>query len=432
MSKKKRRFNREDRASVQKFVKKAIAVARAGIEIYFAAKRKDPIFLGLSLMSSYEALENILTKEGDTLHQRLLDNGLVQIVPGMEKLVYETLNELKVPSEYKMLEKTAFDEYSTIHFKVYGVDVYIAMEGGNYIRGIYAKSEEVFIEAFGKLLKEKLGDKVAINVYAENYNSVIKLSSIDIPLNTYICPVDEKEYCETIRKFGKMNLNRSSLLYGSPGSGKTSFSAKVADMLGGRLVVVDSQALQQAQNQGWNLVLQKILHLLSPTVILFDDIDRLENTGILLGMIENLNKFKNREIIIMASINDLTQLPEAMRRPGRFDEIMLFEKPDFERRKQILKTYLDFFGTRLADMYVEEMATLTEDLTPAYLREIALQATVASYDRIPKVIEHMKKMIGIECSREEDWGEMNEVGGSFAQGIPADKVFSEIKRKLGI
>lgn len=401
---KKKFFNREDRESVKKTARKVISAARAGLELYFAAKKKDPITLGLGLLSTYDALENILAKEGETLHQKITSMGYVDVVRGMEKLVFSTLVDLHIPYEVKLSERGDGENNKALMFDICGTKIYVLIEG-TYIAGIYAKDEDLFVDAFSKLLSSKLGSIVAINVYNENWSAHIKLSSTEIPLETYVSTIDEKQYCDNIRKFRAMGLNRSSLLFGNPGCGKTTFAAKIAKNLEGRLVIIDAQALNQASRQGWSLIFQKILRLLSPTVILFDDIDRLgeEELGFLLSMIENLNKFKDSgEIIIMASINDLTQLPDAMKRPGRFDEIIVFEDPNYDQRKTILLTYLDHFKMRLANMYVDEMAALTEGLSPAYLKEIAQQATVASYERIPKIIVHMKTMLGIDVDTDED------------------------------
>lgn len=797
-SRKKSILNREDREAVRRTVKKVISITRAGLELYFAARKKDPITLSLGLLSTYDALENILAKEGETLHQKVTSMGYYSIVRGMEKLVFDTFKDLHIPYEVRFTEPGGAGVDRALLFDIHGTKIFIIVEG-TYISGVYAKDENKFIESFSKLLAEKLGKIVAVNVFTENWVTNIKLSSIDIPLETYVSTVDEKQYCDNIRKFREMGLNRSTLLFGNPGCGKaqpldalvltpsgfvemrnidvgtdvltpsgnvskvigvfpqgeidiyrvnfsdgtstecckehlwltsvskdrrkaerkniktvkslsevmsslrvekdnrlnhsipmvdhidlnngkelpldpyilgvligdgclkntsptisssddfiinaikdcasnigckvnyvgaydyrivkdrsvnnnkrnnlyqiieklgllgskanskfvpqmykfstfknrleilrglmdtdgsidsnvfrmefcsasdqlaldvkflveslggratisntpvtykyrgeirkaqnrnrveiylpptiipfklerkikvfekmaaksqfrpryienveyigkkeakcilidhpehlyitnnfivthnTTFAAKVADNLNGRLVIVDAQALNQASRQGWSLTFQKILRLLSPTVILFDDIDRMgeEDLGFLLSMIENLNKFKDSgEIIIMASINDLTQLPDAMKRPGRFDEIVLFEDPDYNQRRLILVTYLNHFKTRLADMYVDEMAELSSGLSPAYLKEIAQQATVASYDRIPKVIAHMKAMLGLDdddvpepedCDDDEDEECLSPPVGSSSRDRVAHFVKS-VKKRLG-
>jgi len=97
---------------------------------------------------------------------------------------------------------------------------------------------------------------------------------------------------------------------------------------------------------------QQIFRILSPDVVLFDDIDRVEERNLdkLLGIIEILNRYTGSgEIIIMGSINSLNKLPEAMRRPGRFDEIILFDYPTTKQRESIIRGYLKHFGTRLSN-----------------------------------------------------------------------------------
>jgi SpoVK/Ycf46/Vps4 family AAA+-type ATPase len=163
-----------------------------------------------------------------------------------------------------------------------------------------------------------------------------------------------------------------------------------------------------------------MLRLTSPAVVLFDDIDRLgeQDLGSLLSLIENLNKEIGKNAIIMASVNDICALPEALTRPGRFDEIKLFNYPTAEMRKEILQGYLEHFGTRLANKFVDEVVELSKDLTPAYLREIALQITIKPFDQIPDLIKHIKKMVGYR--REEDIDE--EMGDEEIDSIE-DSIF---------
>lgn len=392
--------NFRDKEAIKRMIRKIISIGRAGLEIYFAAKRKDPIYLGMGLLSTYEAVDSLLEKEALNVYGKLYKMGLARVEPGLEKLIFSTLLDLEIPNSVLMSDKNSDSESKVLLFNIYESKFYAVMEGG-VICAMFTDNYEKFIDSFSTLLKEKIGEFVSIGIYNENYNTIVKLYSIDISLENYISPINEEEYCNTVNKFKSMGLSRSSLLFGPPGSGKTSFAAKIARQLGGRLIVIDARALQLVNQYGWGLILQKILKLTSPTVVLFDDIDRLGeyDLGSLLSLIENLNREIGKNAIIMASVNDICALPLALRRPGRFDEIKLFDYPAPDHRKNIIQTYIKHFGSRLADKYVDEIVELSDNLTPAYLREIALQATIQPYEQIPNLIKYIKKMIGI--SRED-------------------------------
>jgi SpoVK/Ycf46/Vps4 family AAA+-type ATPase len=397
------KISTQNKEKVKRTIKKVLTTTRAAIEVYFAIRRRDPIYVALSLTSAYEALDAIFTREPEEVETRLKKMGLIKILKGTERMVMYILNDLQVPGRTILTKKEEHHLNKVYLYDISGCKIYAVIDDGN-VSSIYSKNEEDFIAVFSILLKDNLGEFISIDTVTENWTSYLKVNSIEVPLETYLSTINEKEFYKTIVKFRKMELNRSTLLFGDPGSGKTTFAAKIARMLNGRLVVISAQTLDKFTNTGFNNSLQQIFKFLSPSVVLFDDIDRLSEyeLGLLLGTLESLNRYKNSEIIIMASVNDLTKLPDAMKRPGRFDEIIVFSAPDYEQRKEIIKIYLKFFGTRLANKFVDEMAELTEGLTPAYLREVALQASVASYDRIPGVIKNMKIMLYMNDDEEDE------------------------------
>ena len=404
---------RNSRTSISRKIKKVLSVARAGLEVYFAAKKKDPIYLGLSLVSTYEAVDTLLAKEYESIYAKFINSGYIRVSASAEKMIFHTLLELEVPNEIIVSKDGAVESDEKIFvFNLYNVEVCIITSNNN-VNYIFVKNDEEFTFAFSKLIAEKLGQFITLRSYNENYSTYLKFASIDISLENYVCQVDEVEYCKLIYKFREMGLNRSSLLSGQPGSGKTSYAAKIATLLGGKLIIIDAKALSLSDRYGWISSLEKMFHVITPAVVLFDDIDRLDtdDLSLMLSFIEALNQYKgNNKIVIMATANDLCKIPEAMKRPGRFDEIIVFNNPNFAQRKKIILTYLKYFGTFLASFYVNEMAELSEGLTPAYLREIALQAHIGSYNRIPKIIAHMKDMLEIDGEEYEE--EIDEDGMS--------------------
>ena len=384
-----------------KIIRKSIAAARAAVEVYIAIKKKDPLYVGMGLMSTYEALEMLFAKEDCGFEVKLKKLGLIPILRGMERFVFSAFTEIDLP-QHVVDDKSKESKNQIVRFDMGKDDVFFIIEGSS-VTGMYCKDEDYFIEVFSNLLVEKLGQNISVMAGRDGWTSYLKIQSIKIPLEVYVSTVDEKEYYKTITDFRKLGLNRSSLLFGPPGCGKTSFAAKVTEVLGRRLVIIDAPALNFAAEYG--LPMEKIFRILSPTVVLFDDIDRIEDRHLdmLLGTIEGLNRYKGSgELIIIGSVNNLSALPAAMRRPGRFDEIILFDYPTEEQREEIIKGYLTLFGTRLANDYVDKMVKLTDKMTPAYIREIALQASIVSFEKIPSIIEHMKKMQGIDNNEEEE------------------------------
>jgi hypothetical protein len=381
--------------NITKTIRKGISALRAALEVYMAVKKKDPVYIGMGMLSTYDALELLLTnKEKVPFKDRLTSAGLQRILVGMENFVYSAFIEMDLQYEI-ITDEGKESKKQIIRFNAGEVNVYFIIDN-TFIRSMYCKDEDRFVDMFSKLLIEKLGQNISITIEEIDWQSFLKIDPMSIPLDTYISTIDEKGYYENIIKFREMNLNRSTLLYGPPGCGKTTYASRITKILKGRLVVLDAPALNHAASS--NLQLDKVFKILSPTVVLFDDIDRIHarHLDLLLGTIENLNKYNgNGELIIMASVNKLSALPDAMKRPGRFDEILFFKYPDNKQREGIIRTYLSHFGKKLSYLNIKKLIDLTEKMTPAFIKEIVLQASILPFEKIPSIVEHIKEMQGI-------------------------------------
>lgn len=392
--------SKKARTKTAKYIKKGISAARAALEVYIAIRRKDPIYAGMGLLSTYEALEMLFAKEDTGYTEKLDKLGLKRILRDMERFVYSAFMEMDLQQQV-IVDDSRETKNQIVRFDLGRDEVFFIIENSS-LRAMYCKDEDYFIEVFSDLLVEKLGPNISVVAGMEGWVTYLKIQPVNIPLDVYVSTINEDEYYQTITKFRRMGLNRSSLLFGPPGCGKTTFASKVTNVLGGRLAIIDAPALNFAAEYG--LPMEKIFRILSPTVVLFDDIDRIRerNLDMLLGTIESLNRYKGSgELIIMGSVNDLGALPDAMRRPGRFDEIILFDYPTEEQREKIIRGYLSHFGTRLSDDNVNKMVEITDKMTPAYIREVSLQATIIPFKKVPPIVEHMRKMQGC-CDDEEE------------------------------
>ncbi len=185
-------------------------------------------------------------------------------------------------------------------------------------------------------------------------------------------------FCERHRAFQKKgSTSRGHLLLGNPGTGKTTFCQLFAKQSNSRLLCVSSHCLAHDQ------YLLDIILQINPDVLLFDDFDR----HLVAGKIDAsvLNFFDNLRltcpgITLFLNVNSTTELPDAILRPGRVDEVIHFAEPTEEDRREILCGYLTNLHVEYTAKDLEDLLKATKGYTPAYLKETVEQARATSVE----------------------------------------------------
>jgi AAA+ superfamily predicted ATPase len=159
---------------------------------------------------------------------------------------------------------------------------------------------------------------------------------------------------EIMKMYGK-SLKGGLLLYGPPGCGKTFIARALAGELGATFMSVGlSDVLDM-----WLGESERKLHEIfeaarrkAPAVLFFDEIDalgqkrsHLKHSGgrtivnQLLAEMDSIGS-DNKNVFILAATNHPWDVDTALRRPGRFDRMVLVLPPDGEARVQILQYHL--------------------------------------------------------------------------------------------
>lgn len=158
-----------------------------------------------------------------------------------------------------------------------------------------------------------------------------------------------------VRKLYGKSLRGGLLLYGPPGCGKTFIARATAGELGARFMSVGlSDVLDM-----WLGESERKLHEIfetarrnAPAVLFFDEIDALGHkrsqmrgsagrnvVNVLLSELDGVDA-NNEGVFVLAATNHPWDVDAALRRPGRFDRMVLVLPPDEEARRAILAYHL--------------------------------------------------------------------------------------------
>ncbi|WP_067701251.1 ATP-binding protein [Nocardia jejuensis] len=198
-------------------------------------------------------------------------------------------------------------------------------------------------------------------------------------------PMRNPEFARAFRTSARGGL----LLYGPPGCGKTFIASAVAGELGADFVSIEiADVLDMYIGQS-----ERNLHQIfetarrkAPCVLFFDEIDALGHKRSQLSHSANmravinqlLNEMdsmagNNEGVYVIGATNHPWDVDVALRRPGRFDRMILVALPDAAARVSILRHHLK--DRPVTGIDLEALAARTENFSGADLAHICNSAT---------------------------------------------------------
>ena len=271
------------------------------------------------------------------------------------------------------------------------------------IHGYFYVSQDFPFEKLFSVIWDKYDNGIflSINMGDEDHQSVIRnlklhrLSTSDLFYMGSSPDIDS--FVEEIKFFRDKGVSRSYLLSGEPGTGKTSFAIKASQSITDRILKIDPVVARRMGSGEFEFVIKN----LRPRVIVFDDFDRAASNGAhLLFLLENI-KQHFPEIVIFATVNSFDLLESALKRPGRFDQTIWFDLPDEHNRKLIAKHYLGEEGVEYTDTNVEYLVNKTEDMSPAYVKEICKRVGFKGWGIIDDVISEFQRNLSSDSCLDE-------------------------------
>lgn len=232
-------------------------------------------------------------------------------------------------------------------------------------------------------------DNVAVGPWEDfeppiSLNDVGGMQAVKKRLNmAFLAPLKNPEI---MKLYGK-SLKGGLMLYGPPGCGKTFIARALAGELGATFMSVGlSDVLDM-----WLGESERKLHEIfetarrkAPAVLFFDEIDalgqkrsQLKHSGgrtivnQLLAEMDSIGN-DNKNVFVLAATNHPWDVDTALRRPGRFDRIVLVLPPDAEARVHILQYHLK--DRPVQDLDLQLIARNTEHFSGADLAHLVESA----------------------------------------------------------
>ncbi len=217
-----------------------------------------------------------------------------------------------------------------------------------------------------------------------SFDMIIGYESIKQELKQ-IC--DVMLHPEIYGKFG-ITVPNGLLLSGDPGVGKSLMAKCLCDESKRPTYIIRKN---QADGD-FIKEMQRIFGLATenaPSIVLLDDMDKFANEDKdhidaeeYVAVQACIDEVKNKNVFVIATVNDLSKLPDSLKRAGRFDRQITVSTPSFNDAKQIIEHYLkqkNYVGT---DINIDEIANMMFERSCAELERVINEAGIhAAYKR---------------------------------------------------
>lgn len=221
----------------------------------------------------------------------------------------------------------------------------------------------------------------------EIFSNIIGYDDIKNKLNNI---VDLLNNTDKYKKIG-CTLPHGLLIYGPPGTGKTSIAKSILDHTNRKTYIVRKDKSDGTFTKYIKEIFNKAKEE-QPSIILLDDLDKFsvvdnnksnnEEYVIVQSLIDDI---KNDDVFVMATANDMYNLPSSLRRKGRFDFQFAIDNPKEEDRVKIFNHYL---SNKIIDkdIDIKKISYILNNTSCAELEEVSnLAGYYAAYKNKKKI-----------------------------------------------
>lgn len=199
----------------------------------------------------------------------------------------------------------------------------------------------------------------------------------------------ERAFSEEARRYG-LPAPKGLLLLGVQGCGKSLMARAIASMWKLPLLRLDMASLYMTDTTPEEALRNaiKVASSLEPVVLWIDEIEKgfagvkeekESSSSRSFGMFITWMQEKKEAVFVVATANNVTNLPPELLRKGRFDEIFFIDLPDAHEREEIFRIHLKKRG-RDPDKYnINNLVRLTEHFSGAEIEQVVISALFKAF-----------------------------------------------------
>jgi ATP-dependent 26S proteasome regulatory subunit len=202
-------------------------------------------------------------------------------------------------------------------------------------------------------------------------------------------------FSERARRYG-LPLPKGLLILGLPGTGKSLTAKATARVFGVPLLRLDAGRLFGSlvgQSEGNLRAVLQTAEAIAPAVLWIDEIEKgfsgTKSSGSsdggtsarVFGTFLNWMQEKAAPVFVVATANDVSQLPPELLRKGRFDELFFVDLPTPEERQAIWALQIARHRRNPRDFDIPALAKATETFTGAEIETAFVESMYSAFER---------------------------------------------------
>ena len=183
------------------------------------------------------------------------------------------------------------------------------------------------------------------------------------------------------------------LIIGIPGTGKSLTAKATAKVFGVPLLKLDAGRIfggLVGQSEANLRSVIQTAEAIAPCCLWIDELEKAFSgtkagnsdggtSSRVFGSLINWLQEKTKPVFVVATANDISQLPPELLRKGRFDEIFFVDLPNSQERAAIWKIVVERFGRKAADYDIDQLARITEGFTGSEIEAVYVEAMFVAF-----------------------------------------------------